>query len=132
MYNASNNELVRTKTLVKNCIVLIDSTPYRQWYEAHYALPLGRKKGAKLVRLGFSFGLLAQHSALPEALTHPEQTLPARVGLGTQQCLSELCSHRLVPRISLALLMECSVARVLPEALHPFVHKDLPVKIFVF
>lgn len=49
VYNASNNELVRTKTLVKNCIVLIDSTPYRQWYEAHYALPLGRKKGAKLV-----------------------------------------------------------------------------------
>lgn len=49
VYNASNNELVRTKTLVKNCIVLIDSTPYRQWYESHYALPLGRKKGAKLV-----------------------------------------------------------------------------------
>ncbi|CAO2588648.1 40S ribosomal protein S8 [Lemmus lemmus] len=47
VYNASNNELVRTKTLVKNCIVLIDSTPYRQWYESHYALPLGRKKGAK-------------------------------------------------------------------------------------
>ncbi|CAO2635065.1 40S ribosomal protein S8 [Lemmus lemmus] len=45
--NASNNELVRTKTLVKNCIVLIDSTPYRQGYESHYALPLGRKKGAK-------------------------------------------------------------------------------------
>ncbi len=49
VYNASNNELVRTKTLVKNCIVLIDSLPYRQWYEAHYATPLGRKKGAKLV-----------------------------------------------------------------------------------
>ncbi|XP_037583194.1 40S ribosomal protein S8-like [Cebus imitator] len=46
--NASNNELVRTKTLVKNCIVLIDSTPYRQRYEPHYAPPLGRKKGAKL------------------------------------------------------------------------------------
>ena len=26
VYNASNNELVHTKTLVKNCIVLIDST----------------------------------------------------------------------------------------------------------
>merc|ERR1712002_355303 len=48
VYNASNNELVRTKTLVKNCIVSIDSTPFRQWYENHYALPLGRKKGAKL------------------------------------------------------------------------------------
>uniref|UniRef100_A0A8C6N061 Small ribosomal subunit protein eS8 n=1 Tax=Mus spicilegus TaxID=10103 RepID=A0A8C6N061_MUSSI len=48
VYNASNNDIVRTKTLVKNCIMLIDSTPYRQWYESHYALPLGRKKGAKL------------------------------------------------------------------------------------
>lgn len=37
--------------MVKNCIVLVDSTPYRQWYESHYALPLGRKKGAKLVRV---------------------------------------------------------------------------------
>ena len=31
VYNASNNELVRTKTLVKNCIVQIDSTPFKQW-----------------------------------------------------------------------------------------------------
>ena len=29
VYNASNNELVRTKTLVKNAIVLIDSQPFR-------------------------------------------------------------------------------------------------------
>lgn len=50
VYNASNNELVRTKTLVKNAIVTIDATPFRQWYEGHYVLPLGRKRGAKLVR----------------------------------------------------------------------------------
>merc|ERR1712035_211435 len=37
VYNASNNELVRTKTLVKGCIVTIDSTPFRQWYESHNA-----------------------------------------------------------------------------------------------
>ncbi|KAJ7361828.1 40S ribosomal protein [Desmophyllum pertusum] len=49
VYNASNNELVRTKTLVKNCIVQVDSTPFRQWYEAHYAVPLGRKKTSKAV-----------------------------------------------------------------------------------
>ena len=49
VYNASNNELVRTKTLVKNAIVQVDSTPFRQWYEAHYATPIGRKKGVKLV-----------------------------------------------------------------------------------
>ena len=48
VYNASNNELVRTKTLVKNAIISIDATPFRQWYEAHYATPIGRKKGVKL------------------------------------------------------------------------------------
>lgn len=47
VYNASNNELVRTKTLVKNAIVIIDATPFRQWYESHYVLPLGRKRDAK-------------------------------------------------------------------------------------
>lgn len=47
VYNASNNELVRTKTLVKNSIVVIDATPFRQWYESHYVLPLGRKRNPK-------------------------------------------------------------------------------------
>lgn len=52
VYNASNNELVRTKTLVKNAIVTIDATPFKQFYEAHYLLPLGRKKDGKGVPEG--------------------------------------------------------------------------------
>jgi small subunit ribosomal protein S8e len=44
VYNASNNELVRTKTLVKNAIIVVDATPFKQWYEAHYLLPLQSKK----------------------------------------------------------------------------------------
>jgi small subunit ribosomal protein S8e len=46
VYNASNNELVRTKTLVKGAIVQIDATPFRQWWESHYGLVLGKKKVA--------------------------------------------------------------------------------------
>lgn len=46
-YNASNNELVRTKTLVKGAIVLVDASPFRQWYEAHYGVKIGIKKGTK-------------------------------------------------------------------------------------
>ncbi|TMW57237.1 hypothetical protein Poli38472_003162 [Pythium oligandrum] len=46
VYNASNNELVRTKTLVKGAIVLVDATPFRQWYEAHYGTKIGQKKNA--------------------------------------------------------------------------------------
>ena len=51
MYNASNNELVRTKSLVKNCIVQIDAAPFKTWYESHYGVKVGVKKGkgAKVV-----------------------------------------------------------------------------------
>lgn len=44
-YNASNNELVRTKTLVKGAIVLIDAHPFKSWYESHYGVKIGIKKG---------------------------------------------------------------------------------------
>ena len=44
VYNATNNELVRTKTLVKNCIVLVDATPFRQWYLKKYDVELNKKK----------------------------------------------------------------------------------------
>ena len=37
MYNASNNELVRTNTIVKGCIVSIDAAPFKAWFEKHYA-----------------------------------------------------------------------------------------------
>ena len=46
VYNASNNELVRTKTLVKNCIVVVDAAPFRQWYEQHYGLKMAGKGDA--------------------------------------------------------------------------------------
>jgi len=44
VYNATNNELVRTKTLVKNTIVSIDATPFRQWYLKKYDVELNKKK----------------------------------------------------------------------------------------
>ena len=34
VYNAVNNELVCTKTLVKNAIIVIEASPFRQWYKA--------------------------------------------------------------------------------------------------
>jgi small subunit ribosomal protein S8e len=37
-------EMVRTKTLVKNAIVTVDATAFRQWYEQHYGIALGKKK----------------------------------------------------------------------------------------
>ena len=44
VYNASNNELVRTNTLVKGAIISIDATPFRLWYGQHFGVGLGKKK----------------------------------------------------------------------------------------
>jgi len=45
MYNSTNNELVRTKTLVKGAIVMIDGHAFKAWYESHYGVKIGVKKG---------------------------------------------------------------------------------------
>ncbi|OWM81341.1 hypothetical protein CDL15_Pgr007379 [Punica granatum] len=47
VYNASNNELVRTQTLVKSAIVQVDAAPFKQWYLQHYGVDIGRKKKAQ-------------------------------------------------------------------------------------
>ncbi|PPR94601.1 hypothetical protein GOBAR_AA26075 [Gossypium barbadense] len=44
VYNASNNELVRTQTLVKSAIIQVDAAPFKQWYLQHYGIDIGRKK----------------------------------------------------------------------------------------
>lgn len=36
LYNATNNELVRTQTLVKNTIVSVDPTPFKYYWYIHY------------------------------------------------------------------------------------------------
>merc|ERR1712046_276355 len=46
-YNSTNNELVRTNTLVKSGIVQIDATPFKQWYEQFYGVKIGKRSAAK-------------------------------------------------------------------------------------
>lgn len=50
VYNASNNELERTKTLVKNCVVQIDASPFRAWFEKKYATVLSKKGTLETVK----------------------------------------------------------------------------------
>ncbi len=49
VYNASNNELVRTKTIVKNCILKIDATPFKSMYQERYAI--GSAEGKDFIQL---------------------------------------------------------------------------------
>ena len=50
VYNASNNELVRTQTLVKSTIVQVDAAPFKQWYLTQYGVDIGRKKKAPVAK----------------------------------------------------------------------------------
>ena len=43
VYNATSNELVRTKTLLKNTVVQVDGNPFKQWYLKKYGVDLGKK-----------------------------------------------------------------------------------------
>lgn len=44
VYNGANNEFVRTNTLVRGEVVLIDATPFRLWWESYYGVTLKRTK----------------------------------------------------------------------------------------
>ncbi|KAF2765526.1 40S ribosomal protein s8e [Teratosphaeria nubilosa] len=46
-FHPSNNELIRTNTLTKAAVVQVDAAPFRQWYEAHYGQPIGRRRQTK-------------------------------------------------------------------------------------
>ena len=46
VYNATSNELVRTKSLVKNCIVSIDAAPFRLFLAKHYGVSMENKKAS--------------------------------------------------------------------------------------
>lgn len=50
-YNATNNELLRTKTLVKGAVVQVDAHPFKSWFEQHYGKIVGEKKEAKKAAL---------------------------------------------------------------------------------
>ena len=66
VYNATNNELVRTKTLVKNSIVQIDATPFKKFYLEHYDVELGKKKVKEAAAATTEEGKAAAATAAPE------------------------------------------------------------------
>jgi len=54
VYNSTNNELVRTNTLVKGSIIQIDSTPYKAWYLQYYNIDLSNKKSVEKAKAAAS------------------------------------------------------------------------------
>ena len=44
VYNSTNNELVRTKTIVKSCILKIDASAFKSFYQERYAVGTAQGK----------------------------------------------------------------------------------------
>uniref|UniRef100_A0A7S1VNM8 40S ribosomal protein S8 n=1 Tax=Sexangularia sp. CB-2014 TaxID=1486929 RepID=A0A7S1VNM8_9EUKA len=82
VYNATSNELVRTNTLTKGCIVQIDATPFKSYYFAKYGIELGKKKDAKYTPSNGALKRAKHVSALDSSLTDQFNSgrLLARVG----------------------------------------------------
>merc|ERR1712167_312036 len=49
-YNSTNNEIVRTNSLVKGNIVQVDAAPFKQWYEQFYGIKVERPRLAPRMR----------------------------------------------------------------------------------
>lgn len=74
VYNATNNELVRTNTLTLSTVVLVDATPFKVWYQRHYGLELGKKKEDKPAPEVKSKHALAKQEVLKKAQEENSKT----------------------------------------------------------
>jgi len=102
VYNASNNELVRTNTLVKNCIVQIDAAPFRQWFKLHYGVELGKKKA---VALGSSGPSKKEEEAGEQGHAATDEVKLSKKALAKQKA-------RVAPELDVALKEQFSSGRL--------------------
>jgi len=94
-YNASNNELVRTKTLVKGAIVVVDAHPFQSWYESHYGVKIGAKTVAGVAREQPSMDLSGKSELVREKLKSRQSTRTLEDALDHQ-----FASGRLLAKVS--------------------------------
>merc|ERR1712032_1702360 len=96
VYNASNNELVRTKTLVKGAVVLVDAHPFKSWYESHYGVKTGIKGGGpEATRTQPSIDLSAKSAKVKAKLESRQKTRTLETALDHQ-----FASGRLLAKVS--------------------------------
>nr|QWE91155.1 40S ribosomal protein S8 [Placidida sp.] len=93
VYNSTNNELVRTKTLVKGCIVSVDATPFRGWYEKHYGIEISKGKGGSADQTPVSTEGKGQHAVKRLAARQSKRKLESAVA-------DQLASGRLLAAVS--------------------------------
>merc|ERR1712183_681014 len=99
-YNASNNELVRTKTLVKGAIVMIDAHAFKSWYESHYGVKIGIKQrggaaGEEAAKSGESIDLSTKSTQVADKLRNRQRDRVLDPALDSQ-----FASGRVLAKIS--------------------------------
>jgi small subunit ribosomal protein S8e len=100
VYNATSNELVRTKTLVKNAIVVVDAAPFKQWYAKHYGVSYDAKskaskddkskKAKKATKEATKFSIEKASAAQKRAWAHRQKTLKIEKAVEDQLKLGRL------------------------------------------
>ena len=95
MYNASNNELVRTKTLVKGAIIMIDAHPFKSWYEGHYGVKVGLKKSGDVAESQKSIDLSTKSDKVAAKLKSRQQNRTLEAAIDHQ-----FASGRILAKIS--------------------------------
>lgn len=98
VYNATNNELVRTKTLVKNTVVTIDATPFRNWYLQHYGIELGKKKEKK-------------GEEKKDAAAEPAKKSKHTLGKQKKRCANRVIDQHVVDNFNSGRLLACISSR---------------------
>lgn len=67
VYHAANNDFVRTNTLAKGSIVLIDASPFAAWYEGVFGEPLGKREATGAPKVGGVGKIRSRFDNLDEA-----------------------------------------------------------------
>jgi len=86
VYNASDNDLVRTNTLVKGAVITVDSSRFREWYEQYYGVTLGgKKKGPSKTDASTTETEKKEEAEKPAAEATPATTAPATDAAGADK-----------------------------------------------
>jgi small subunit ribosomal protein S8e len=79
------------KTLVKGCIIEIDSAPFAAWYEKHYGLVIGKPKVVREAKKDVKKGKGKAKAKVPEKTPSTEE---AAAAAATEKKVSRSVQHK--------------------------------------
>jgi len=90
VYNSTNNELVRTNTLVKGCIIQIESTPFKDIFQKRFVLHTGKQDTNNDISVSENLNKKNVHSKLEKK---KDETFSIAAQISTGRLLARICSR---------------------------------------